>query len=492
MDTLMASAPAGLAALEARLQQDLQWLELPGKAWVPARTVDGREVRDVVVIGAGMCGLAACAALIQLGIRNIVALDRAAPGREGPWVTFARMRTLRSPKQLTGPALGLPSLTFRAHYEARFGRDAWDALGKIPRPLWMEYLIWYRRVLALPVTNEADVTSIQPFADDLLALKVRQGGVTEQVLARHLVLASGRDGLGGPVTPPVAGGIDRRFWAHSAEAIDFAALRGRRVGVVGAGASAMDNAATALEAGAARLDLFIRRADIPRVNKFTGIGSPGVVHGFEALPDSWKWQFLHYVMGQQTPPPRDSTLRVSSHPNAYFHLASPILSLEQDGDELMVATPGRHYRVDFLIFATGFGFDPSRRPELGAFVPHIRLWRDRFQPPAGMASEELSMSPDLAPDFAFQEVRPGACPALRRIHCFNNHATLSHGKLSGDIPGVSEGAERLARGIARKLFVEDVEQHYAALRAFDVAELRGDEWKDADAASQKSMAGEMR
>ena len=31
-----------------------------------------------------------------------------------------------------------------------------------------------------------------------------------------------------------AHGIDRRFWAHSAEAIDFEALRGRAVGVVGA------------------------------------------------------------------------------------------------------------------------------------------------------------------------------------------------------------------------------------------------------------------
>ena len=41
-------------------------------------------------------------------------------------------------------------MTFRAYYEARFGRAAWDALGSIPRTLWMEYLVWYRRVLDLP------------------------------------------------------------------------------------------------------------------------------------------------------------------------------------------------------------------------------------------------------------------------------------------------------------------------------------------------------
>ena len=478
----LADPPAGLAALEARLRQDLEWLELPGRPWVPPRDVDGRRVRDVVVVGAGMCGLTACAALIRLGISNIVACDAALEGREGPWVTFARMRNLRSPKTLTGPALGLPALTFRAYYEARFGRDGWDALGKIPRPLWMEYLVWYRRVLALPVQNATQVTAVRAFGADLLELDIAGPDGTARVLVRHLVLASGRDGLGGPYVPDVARTIDRRFWAHSADDIDFAALRGRRVGVVGGSASAMDNAGTALEAGAARLDLFIRRADIPRINSFTGIGSAGTAHGFAALPDEWKWRFLHHVNDVQTPPPRDSTLRVSAHAHAHFHLGSPILALTPDGDALRVTTPKGAYDVDFLIFATGFHFDLSRRPELAAFAPHIRLWRDRFTAPAGLADEELATSPDLAPDYAFQEKHPGECPALARIHCFNHHSTLTHGKLSGDIPAVSEGAERLARGIARALFAEDAAQHFAALQAFDVAELRGDEWTDADRA----------
>jgi cation diffusion facilitator CzcD-associated flavoprotein CzcO len=295
------------------------------------------------------------------------------------------------------------------------------------------------------------------------------------------VLATGRDGLGGPFVPYLVRHIDKRFWAHSAEDIDFTTLRGRRIGTVGAGASAMDNAATALEAGAASLDLFIRRADIPRVNKFTGIGSQGVVHGFQALPDEWKWRFLHYTLNEQTPPPRDSTLRVSQHPNARFHLRSPILKLAQDGDELCVTTPHGEYRLDFLILATGFRTDFSMRPELSAFAPHIRLWRDRFPAPDGMENEELSDSPDLGPAFEFQEKQPGECPLLSRIHCFNFPATLSHGKVSGDIPAVSDGAERLARGIARLLFVEDREQHIANLMAFDTPELLGDEWTDADA-----------
>lgn len=475
----VASVPTGLPALEQRLRQDLDWLEWPAKDWVPPRAHEGQRVRDVVIVGAGMCGLAAAGALKGLGLSNIVLLDRAPAGREGPWVTYARMETLRSPKQLTGPALGLPALTFRAWYEAQHGRAAWEALGKIPRPLWMDYLVWYRKVLDLPVENGVNVDTVTP-QGDLLALTVSDTKGSRTIFARHLVLATGRDGLGAPWVPPVAGTIDRRFWAHSADAIDFAALKGKRVGVVGAGASAMDNAATALEAGVASLDLFVRRKELPRINKFTGIGSQGVVHGVAGLPDEWKWRFFDYALKAQTPPPRDSTLRVSRHANARFHLGSPILALEERDGTLALTTPKGSYTLDFLIFATGFSVDLGERPELAAVAPFIRFWRDRYAP-EGIDNPELESAPDLGPSFEFQEKQPGSCPALLRIHCFNYPALLSHGKLSGDIPAVSAGADRLGRGIARALFVADREAHYRSLVAYDTPELLGDEWTDADA-----------
>jgi FAD-dependent urate hydroxylase len=472
---------AGLAALEERLRQDLAWLELPAKPWVPRRVVDGQDVIDVVIIGGGMAGLVASGMLKRMGVDNHLVLDRAKAGREGPWVTYARMRTLRSPKELTGPAMGLPALTFRAFYEAQFGKEAWKALDRAPRTLWMDYLVWYRKVLSLPVRNEVTVTGIDARPDDLLAVDITERGEPRRLLARHVVLATGRDGLGGPYVPEIAEKLDRRFWAHTADAIDFAALAGKRVAVVGAGASAMDNAATALEQDAARLDLFIRRADIPRVNKFTGIGSQGVVHGFAGLPDEWKWRFLDHTLKAQTPPPRPSVLRVSAHPNAHFHLASPIQDLTMDGDHLVVTTPKGRYKTDFIIFGTGFKVDLGLRPELAQFAPHIRLWRDRFATPEGMDNVELETSPDLGEAFELLEKVPGTCPALSRLHCFNYPATLSHGKLSGDIPAISEGADRLARGIVRRLFVEDRARHFENLKAFATPEILGDEWTDSDA-----------
>ena len=473
--------PPGLRQLELRLRQDLSWLEWPAKSWVPPREVAGPPVTDVVVVGAGMCGLAAAGALKGLGIASLLVLDKAPAGREGPWVTFARMETLRSPKQLTGPALGLPALTFRAWYEAQFGIEAWEALGKIPRRQWMEYLVWYRRVLDLPVRNEVELVAVAPGPDDLLTLSLREAGAERVVHARHLVLATGRDGLGASWVPPIVSGIDRNLWAHSADEIDFAALAGKRVGVVGAGASAMDNAAEALERGAASLDLFVRRKDLPRINKFTGIGSQGVVHGFAGLPDDWKWRFLDYAMKAQTPPPRDSTLRVSRHPQARFHLGSPIGGLVERDGHLVLTTAKGTYPLDFLIMATGFSVDLGLRGELAAVAPFIRFWQDRYTPPAGIDNAELANAPDLGPSFEFQEREPGTCPALAQIHCFNYPAMLSHGKLSGDIPAVSEGAQRLARGIARALFVADRKTHYETLVAFATPELLGDEWVDADA-----------
>lgn len=476
------NAPADLAALEQRLRTDLEWLEYPPKSWVPPRFIDGRRVLDVLVVGAGMAGLVVSGYLKRLGIDNHLLLDRAAAGREGPWVTYARMETLRSPKGLTGPAMDLPALTFRAWYEARFGRAAWQALGRIPRVLWMEYLVWYRRVLGLPVVNETEIIDVAAGHDGALRVTAVHGHETTAYAARHLVLATGRDGLGGPYVPPFARDMDRRFWAHTADDIDFARLAGKRVAVIGAGASAIDNAATALEAGAARVDLLIRRADMPRINKLTGIGSKGIVHGFSALPDAWKWRFLDYAMRAQTPPPRDSTLRVSRHANAHFHFASPILLFADAGDHAVIETPKSRYDVDFVIFGTGFQVDLGSRPELARFARHIRLWSDGSLPD-GADNEELANSPYLGDAFEFLERQPGSCPALSRIHCFNFPATLSHGKLTGDIPAISEGGARLAQGIARRLFVADREAHFRNLEAYDTPELQGDEWTDADAAT---------
>jgi cation diffusion facilitator CzcD-associated flavoprotein CzcO len=477
---MSAAAPVGLAALEAELRRELSLLNLPARSWLTPRP----GVLDVAIVGGGLSGLCTAAALMFLGIDNVVVFDRAPVGREGPWITYARMRTLRTEKNISGPALGIPALTPRAWFEAQYGAEAWTKLERVPRAMWMDYLVWYRHVLALTVRNGAAVDTLMPRADGLVTLAVV--GDDRPLLARRVVLATGLDGFGEPFTPSVIHGIDQRFWAHSADEIDMAALAGKRVGVIGAGASAMDNAASALEAGAASVDLLIRRPEMPRVDKFSGIGSRGMAHGFLGLPAETKWDIFRMGQAAQLPAPRHSVLRVSRHARARFHFASPLLSVTERDGALDVRTPRHTYRLDYLIFATGFSIDPSARPELAAIAAHIRLWRDGLAPSKAAEDPMLAASPDLGPAFELQERVPGACPGLSRISAFNYAAVLSHGKLTSGIPSISDGVQRLAQGLARSLFVEDRDEFVARFKAFDEPELHGDEWTDADATAEGS------
>ncbi len=474
----------GLATLQARFVHDLTCLQLPAPRWTPALQYQGKDVADVAIIGAGMAGLALAAAL-QLRGMSVVVFDEAPAGLEGPWATTARMETLRSPKQLPGPALGLASLTFRAWFEAQFGSLAWQALDKIPRLQWMDYLRWYRQALGLVVHNQQRITDVRPQALGLVELRVQSlgaggaDGAAYTVWARRVVLATGRAGLGGPHVPIFVERLPQARWIHSSDDFDYGTLTGQRVGVVGAGASAMDSAATALEAGAASVHLLIRRADIPRVNKGKGAGHPGFVHGHARLPDDWKWRIRHYIHVQQVPPPRNSTLRVSRHANAHFHLGCQIESVAEQGGALgvlRVQTSIGPIELDFLIFSTGFQVDWAQRPMLRHIAPHVRLWQHRYAPPAGEEDAELSGSPDLGAAFEFQ-LRVGAdCPGLDRVHCFAYPAALSLGVVTGDIPAISDGAQQLATDLAELLYVEDIEYHFSRMQAYAEPEVFGDEW----------------
>lgn len=484
MHTTNSHIPDGLVLLERRLEHDLLTLNWRARAWIAPRSHESQQVHDVLIIGAGQAGLAASMALAQQGIAAVL-LDRSPYNLEGPWACTARMETLRSPKELTGPALGLPSLTFRAWFEAQWGLEAWEKLDKIPRLQWMDYLRWYRRVTRADVRNEHAVTSVRPRGDGLVEVDVTApDNSTDTWYARRVVLATGRDGLGGPQIPKFMQGVDRSCWAHSSDALNYARLHGLRVGVIGMGASAMDSAATALESGAASVDLIARRSDMPRINKSKGSGVPGLTQGHADLPDAWKWRIRHYINKQQVPPPHGSTLRVSRHPNAFFHFGCAVQSVRKHDAALHVTTTQGVFEFDFLILATGFEINLAHKPEFASFATKIRTWRHRYQPPPGEEDRELADSPDLGPVFEFQPTEPEACPGLERIHCFCYPAALSHGTVSGDIPAISDGARRLATGLASLFYREDVEHHFAALKAYAEPELTGKEWTAAHTPSR--------
>jgi cation diffusion facilitator CzcD-associated flavoprotein CzcO len=470
---------SGLPALEASLRRDLELLCYPPAGWVvPRAGPGGSALADVVIVGGGMCGLAAGFALLREGVSNLRILDRAPRGREGPWVTYARMETLRSPKHLTGPAQGLPALTFRAWYEAQWGEVAWEALGRIPRPMWMDYLRWYRRVLDLPVENGVAVEAIEP-AGHGFTLRLSGPAGPGEVHARKVVLATGREGIARPRVPAPLEPFRGARCRHTSEAIDFGAMRGRRVAVVGLSASAMDNAAEALEAGAGEVHLLARAPAVPRINKAKGTVYAGFTHGFPRLSDAERFRLLGYIFACRIAPPRDSVLRVTRHANAHLHLDAPVLAAAEEGPALRLDTGAGTLKVEHLILGTGFSIDLDGAAEIAGFAGAIARWRDRFEPPADQRGSEFLQFPYLGPGFEFLERTPGEAPFLRDLYCFSFAAALSHGNVSGDIPAVSEGAERLARAIAGDLFTGDVGRYREALEAYDEPELLGDEFDTA-------------
>lgn len=472
-------APTSLSALEAALARDLRLLNYPPKGWVPeVRANDGRPVSDVVVAGAGMLGMTVAFALRRQGIARLRLLDQAEAGREGPWVTYARMQTLRSPNHLTGPAMGLPNLTFRAWYEAQLGEDAWQALGKIPRVMWMDYLIWYRQVLDLPVENGVRLVAIRPAVHGLDLDLEHADGRRETAATRKLILATGREGQARPRIPEPLAPFLGEGVQHTSEAIDFAALEGRDVAVIGLSASAVDNAACALEAGTRRVTLLARAPAVPRINKAKGIVYGGFIHGFPTLSPEWRLRLLNYIASFRVAPPRDSLLRVFRHGNAGLWLGAPVEGAAREPDgRLRLETPKGPLAADHVILGTGFAIDLSAPAELAAHAPLIRTHADLLSDEA-QRQTEWARFPALSPSFQFQEREPGTAPYLQHVHCFTYAAAMTHGNVSGDIPAVSDGAERLAQGLAGDLFRADFERHWQAMQAFDDPELFGDELTD--------------
>jgi cation diffusion facilitator CzcD-associated flavoprotein CzcO len=451
----------GLEAAERIARHDLARLNYPAANWVPERFgPDGERVLDVLVVGAGMCGQTAGWNLLREGIRNIRVIDQAAYRHEGPWNTTARMPILRSPKHLTGPDLGVPSLTFRAWYEAQHGSAGWDALYKVKRLDWMDYLLWVRKVVDLPVENGVALIKLEP-ADRCLEATLSTG---ETISVRKVVLANGRDGAGGlkwlgfpsfdPTDPRRAG---KAF--HTLEEIDFGKFAGKRIGVLGVLATAVDNAATALEAGAREVICYARRPHLPQVNKAKGISFPGFQRGQALLDDDWRWKIYTYMLAVGSPPPHESVLRVQKLPGFSFHFAEPWLDVIVEESGVTVKTTKATERFDAVLFGTGFDVDMARRPELGAFVSNIKLWADTRAPEEVNENPDAALYPYLGPGFELKERTPGRTPLLENIHLFNWGSILSHGPLAGDIPGLFVGSPRLTQAISHSLFRADVAQH---------------------------------
>jgi cation diffusion facilitator CzcD-associated flavoprotein CzcO len=425
--------------------------------WVPDRAgID----HNVVVVGGGHSGSTFAFALRRAGIGKVTVIDAAKDGlSSGIWLTFARMQKLRTPKNLSGPELGLPGLGFQAWYEQRHGEAAYAEIDRIQRVDWAAYLDWYRSILNIAIRYRTKLLRIEPAADHL-RLHLERDGIASVETTRKVILANGFLGAGGRYIPDVIeNGLPPSLYAHTSQQIDFGALRGKSVAVVGSAASAFDAAAVALEGGASEVHLFARRHELASLPVIRVRGYPGAYDNYGALPDAVRWQqAIRFRQAGSTPPP-DAIARAVKHRNFHLHLSSPWTAARSVGPQAVGVTPRGEFTSDFVIVGTGFTVDARQRPELAGFADDILLWRDRFTPPADKRDEVFGGYPYLGNGHEYLEKQPGTAPFVKDIHVFNPAAFVSYGLPIGDVPSFRRDIPGVVSRISRDLFLADLPAH---------------------------------
>jgi FAD-dependent urate hydroxylase len=437
---------------DASAREALRLIGPDPASWVPDRPeID----HNVLIVGGGQTGCAFAFALRRAGIGKVSVIDAAPDAKAaGIWQTGARMNVLRTPKTLPGPELGIAALGFQAWYEARHGAAAYAAFERAPRQAWIDYLAWYLDFLGIAVRYGTRLDRIEP-AEGFFRLHLNSSVET----ARKIIIATGFGGSGNLAIPDTLADLPRSLYAHAADDIDFAALKGQDIAVIGGAASAFDATAVALEAGAASVRLFARRPQLAATPINRSRGYPGAYDNYYALPDAVRWhQAIRYRRAGSTAP-RDAIERVLKFANFHLHLAAPWHSARAENGKIAATAADGDYRFDFVIAGTGYAADPNLRLEFTDFARHILLWRDRFAPPADETDPFLGAHPYLGPGNEFREKTPGAAPYLKDIHCFNPAGFVSFGVPIGDVPSMKRGHPTVTAQISRDLFLADLEHH---------------------------------
>lgn len=423
--------------------------------WVPDRAgVD----HNVAIIGGGQSGSALGFALRRAGIGKVSIIEAAAEeGQAGIWLTAARMNMLRTPKSLVGPEVGLPALGFQAWFEARYGREAYTAIERIQRTDWSAYLCWYRAFLEIQVRYGTKLIRIEP-RDECFALHLDVGGSTRVETARKIILATGFHGSGGNYIPSLLkANLSAQLYAHTEQAIDFTALRGKKVAVIGAAASAFDGAGVALENGAAEVHLFARRAEIASLPVLRAGLYQGAYDNYHGLADALRWQLAVRFRAAGSTPTVDAIERAVNFPNFHLHLAAPWDDAREENGRVVGRVKATDFCCDFVIAATGYFADPNARPELAGIASGIMLWRDRLAE-AG-SDEYLGAHPYLGAGHEYLPRDPAGAGYLRDIHVQNPSGFVSFGLPIGDVPSMRRDIPTIVARISRDLFLADAAVH---------------------------------
>ena len=441
---------------------NLHSLRHPETDWMPNLIgPDGKSLLDVLVVGAGQGGLGIAGTLMRERVTNILVIDKEPRGKEGIWNSHGRMPVIRSPKHYPGPDMGIPNLTYEAWHSAAYGNKSWEATKLIPINNWTKYLAWLRQTLNIPVQNKTELLKIEP-ANNSMKVTLRGDKKIEALYVRRIVLATGHDGTGEWWLPDYLATLPSNLCAKASDPIEFSGLAGKKVAILGVGATAGDNAICALQAGA-EVHMFCRRHTHRRQQVYRWCITAGFLRHFGDLDDATRWRFMHYILNTRMGMPPETWARANNDPNFNLHTNSNWQSAKASKDGILIETEQGPFDADFIISCTGHNQDIKKRPELNDFSKHIKLWSDQYTPPTELQDERLGRYPYLGTNFQFLEKTPGSAPYLKRIHDFTFGPTLSFGPSGCSISTLRLTVPMVVAGVTRGLFIEDAESHWESL-----------------------------
>ena len=355
---------------------------------------------------------------------------------------------------------GFPNLHFQRWSDAKFGPAYYGEIKKIPRALWADYLDWYAETLELPIEYDTDVQEID-WDQDRQCFRLGTSRGVE--CAQYVVICSGIESAGNHRFPPfVTDVLPRTAYAHTMEPIAGQSLTGRDIVVIGGGASAFDTANMALDAGAARVDMMIRRPNLPAVHRMCwGSKWNGYHRHYIELPDDLRWSYSLADMELGVPPPRDTYYEAIRDDRFTLYGSAAIDTLRYEHGRIVGCYGGAIMEHDFMICGTGSRNRISDQRELAALLPGVQLWKDAFVDHGQRSHPELEHSPYLGPALQLTPKSPDSAHVSRVYYLCSGVAHLSGFRCN--LSGLQFAAPRICHDISKNLFLahaRDVKQAF--------------------------------
>lgn len=458
-----------LEELERALKLDLaQKRFFSNQSWVyPRKTNHGKLEQDVIIVGAGQSGLSLFYNLKLRGVNRITIIDKQEKGKPGPWSSIARMKQLRTPKTLVGPESGNPLLSYLFWFCSKYSKAEYDTYDFIPLHYWVEYLDWFTHVLAVDIVSGVNVTSID-WCDSNSSIRVdTDSNEIQSLYTKKVCLATGITGAGAWLPPKsYIENIPRESYACSWEQINFKKLKGKRIAVIGSGASAFDNAIESIK-GSCHSIVMYSRSKLPKKSTFFELWkgrddselypelssqSPAdmlktIVDHNHFLTDEKRIKLLKLLFKDGRSASTPDYLKGLEHKGKIFLLdGEPITAIhaQKSTGVIKVISKSGEREFDFVIFATGPVPGLQHKAELSNIKDKILTWQQDSN--LNEQFHKVNSLPRLSSTYHFL-AKESSYKYVEHIYSFADFVQ----KVSG-IHGVAEASSQISQDISKKLF----------------------------------------